>query len=744
MNPPLSDEPPTREVDRRPIDKIVSKAQGNKPSKTVYVVIAIDEAHHLLDRKRLNHPSLALPESTEVAAQEKAKNTTGSTSLAGKEISSEQKETAAQDLIVKEQQEIYQRGTMTCTNILYIDDLDESGKTADQISFFTLLRRIGRRGNLRNSIKIPFVFTSTNSRLSNFLPHLNYDPSRRYLIESSNTPVPTYLHRPMILQETMDVWSRKLVIKKNYVDYLRSNEFVENLFLHGRPYWGSLLQAEVKQFPDSFQAIYRMAESKLTAVSSHIPNSTVPQDVDALALLGQTVYIEPISASEYGGKLIEARMGWLKMVDVFNNHFFVATVYPEPVLSLVAAQILFTSDGNSLVNCLSRFSKMTEIGVANVGADGEFVIRTAFYVARMIAKPHIGVDYQSDVLEPAQPRFLVHVLESLAPVSPIVGNVLGAEFCESLVSFTHWIKLDSAERMEGDVKVTLNLEYVLQQALIRSSALIMPDRFKGIDLMIPIVTRSGKLGAVLLQVKNYQENTPEKQSKAFGKMLLFARENDLTDRCVYMLTFTNPKQDTTNATISHLHGNTSNALLNNLPNVADPNLPNVADSSSDDEDSASSDDENNASSSRKKSRKKPASSSRKKSTSSPKLKLPCLVMRGLHFSFREEEVQSKESEHGLRVPPAAFGQLRTLLVDLADMYRDVGNRFVPKFANYHQRDENLFELPEAAQAVVELPEAAQAVPELPVAAQTVGAPEDEAGEKDVIRRVSKRNKLSRN
>ena len=667
MNPPLCDEPPTREVDDDPFKEIVTKAQGNTPSKTVYVVIAIDEAHELLDFKRLNHPSLALPENFDKYKKASQPQTKGKITKKASQAARE----LAKDNLKKQQEDLDRKGTKFKT--LCIDDLEEESDL--RISYFTILRRTGRFCNLGFSLKIPVILTSTNSRLSNFMPNINYDASRRFLIESSSTAVPTYLHRPMILQETMDVWSRQLTIKESYPDYLRSSKFVENLFLHGRPYWGSLLQVGERRFPGSYKAVYELAKMKLTAVSP-----TISDDVDALALLGQTLLIEPITTAEYGSKLIEARMGFLKMVDVFSHHYFVAAVYPEPVLALVATQILFKSKGNTLVQCLSRFSKMTEIGVANVGADGEFVVRTAFYVARMIASPVPGVDFKSKVLQPARPRFLEDVLGSLASLSSVVEKVLGEEFLKSLISFTHWIKLDSLLRVEGEVKVPMCFEYVLQQALTRSSALVMPDRTFGVDLVIPLVTQSGELGAVLLQVKNYQENKGVTQCEAFEKMALFAKRNNLINRCVYMLAFTSPKKETKKATISQLHGNSLNALLRYLG--TDP----------------------------------------KKPSKSADVKLPCLVMRGLNFSFREKD--DKNSDHELKVPKANLGHLRTLLADLADMYRDAGNRFVPKFGTYYQRDEEIFESPEVAQNVVELP----------VAAQTVETPKVEASEKGVKRR----------
>ena len=60
----------------------------------------------------------------------------------------------------------------------------------------------------------------------------------------------------------------------------------------------------------------------------------------------------------------------------------------------------------------------------------------------------------------------------------------------------------------------------------------MPLGFEGVDLVIPMAVSSG-IGALLIQVKNYVNNSDVVQSEALERMILFAEQNGLCGKCVY-------------------------------------------------------------------------------------------------------------------------------------------------------------------------------------------------------------------
>jgi hypothetical protein len=415
--------------------------------------------------------------------------------------------------------------------------------------------------------RIPSVLISTNAKIHHHFPHILYDSSRRDVIVTSGSSTIKYLHRPIILQETMDIWARSLVVGVPYMEYVLSKEFVTNLFKHGRPYWGALLEKNSQDFPLAHNEVLELAREKL--LGGH---SKIPSDVDALSLLGQTMYIEPLATSDYGSQLIEARLGFCQVIDNFQ-HNFVAAVYPEPVLAVVAAKTLLSLGTNSLRNCLSRYSQMTSLGQADIGADGEFVVRVGFWIAQMLASPHPQISYTRHLqFHAAYPRLFGHVLAQLATIPRAVSRS-SVEFVEGIVGFTHWIRIDSLVRQSATGKISLSFKHSLEQALVRSAAIILPKGFEDVNLAIPIVLKGGDLGAVLIQVKNYTDDSAVVQDQAVSKMFLFARESGLEGKCLYILAFTSPKRETAPATITAFHGNMTNALRKNVNIGRSENVP---------------------------------------------------------------------------------------------------------------------------------------------------------------------------
>ena len=539
----------------------------------------------------------------------------------------------------------------------------EYGKSS-QVNFFKLLRRAVIVAGVHHNLTIPIIFTSNDTRICNFLPVHLAESSRRYVPGSDIISRPRFLHRPMLLQESMDVWARQISVSQPYDAYLKSEEYIVNLFYHGRPYWGTLQKASHQKYPRCQDDILLMAGRKLLA---SYPNP-VPAEVNALALLGQTVYIEPLAGSNFASKLVECRMGFLQMFDNLQ-HKYIATVYPEPVLSLAATNVLFDcrdSDSSfKLENVLKVFSRMTEIGQADVGAEGEFVVRLGFYVARMLAKPAVPKPHEANHgLKHAYPRKLTDVLNLLAPIDvkhcintnytsiykePIgaVHDVINEEVLDSMINFTHWIKLKSLEKIVNNVKVPLDFDHILEQALIRSSALIMPDRNYGVDLAIPMVTKSERLGALFIQVKHYVDT--KSQSVNFREMASFAESMNMQGRCLHALALIYSKKDEQKAVISALDAETLEGLQK------------------------------------------------------PGEVFPGIFIHGINYNFDEERVKGKKVGPFLNIErpfldTESIESIRAHLADLSDVYRSARCRFFPKYAHYFQRNERIFKQPEETQA----------------------------------------------
>ena len=582
-----------------PKNRHLKVRSANGKEKELFVVIAIDEAHRLLDRKtniyRKKLPEIAVGEFGD-QLKKKIEN----------RISDE------------------------------LEILEDLANESYGINHFSAIRRALMYIESTYDLRVPLLLISTNPLISTFMPHFEYFPVLQEILESTVAFRYRRLHRPMLLQETMDVFAREIVIDGNCGAYIRSQEYIKNLFLHGRPFLGAHENVDSEIYPIRQYSILRLAEKIFLA--GFKPG--IETEVDALALLGQTVYIEPVTTSKFASALVEYRLGILQRWDNLH-HSFVAAVHPEPVLSLVATEVLFKPYVNSLESLLKAFCRMTEVGDANIGADGEFVVRLAFYVARMLAAPADPIERGvCTTLEAAFPRKLTDVLKFLAPIEAIENSIAG-DLLDSMVNFTHWIKLELLEQKMGDVKIALTFEHSLEQALVRSSALIMPSK-EGVDLAIPMVTKSGKLGVLFINVKNYLRNDDVVQTETFLKMSLFAESAQMQGRCLYALAFTSPKKDDQKATISSLADNTVETLRNRHVIEADYAA------------------------------------------------FPAFIIQGVNNDFGEGRKKPPYDCMPPFLSQDRIIKIRKHLADLANMYRDSHSRFVPEYAHYYQRDVNIF------------------------------------------------------
>ena len=294
-----------RSVDQCPIRELCFKPHDDPtaPTKRLHVVLVIDEAHHLLKQKRT------------------LKNG---------------------DLCERD-------------GLSFIDDTDHVERKDGEVSLFSMIRRIVRYCNRIFCFRIPFILASSSPRvLQTMRCEIYYGCGYESdFTVSKDDEVMRVYRQPMILRETMNLWSRQIKVDKSYLEYIRSEEFAYNLGFFGRPIWGALMKtSNLNKFVSYNMTVY-MAEMKFLS-----ENRTTPLEVKSLAFLGHTVFIEPLSLDSYGTVLVEAKMGFLKADDDCRQHF-VAVVHPEPLLSIVATMRMFHMTEMSLYQCLKRFRDMS-------------------------------------------------------------------------------------------------------------------------------------------------------------------------------------------------------------------------------------------------------------------------------------------------------------------------------------------------------------------------------------------------
>ena len=291
--------------DERPARKLFFKPHDDPtaPTKRLHVVLAIDEAHLLLKEKR----------------------TLGFGDLCEKEVLS------------------------------FLDDTTHLERKGGEVSLFSMIRRIARYSNRLFRFRIPIILASSSPRvLQTMRCEISYGCGYESdFVVSKDDEVMRVYRQPMILLETMDVWSRQVAVEKSNLDYIRSEEFAYNLGFFGRPKWGALMKTSHMNKYVSYNMTVYMAEMKFLS-----ENRTTPLEVKSLAFLGHTVFIEPLSLDSYGTVLVEAKMGFLRADDDCRQHF-VAVVHPEPLLSIVATMRMFHMTEMSLYQCLKRFRDMS-------------------------------------------------------------------------------------------------------------------------------------------------------------------------------------------------------------------------------------------------------------------------------------------------------------------------------------------------------------------------------------------------
>jgi hypothetical protein len=428
------------------------------------------------------------------------------------------------------------------------NDVSKAIKSQKIITRFNVLRRCLRALKLSKKFALPVVLTSTYSKLTNFMPHKFYDPSRReILLNDSDLPTEQHLHRVFILQEPMDIhMRRKFVDIRDFASYLKSLNYLKNLFTHGRPQWGSIISSLEKKggsLPECLREIVHSAELKL-AISIEMTA------LDAIALLGHTVGLDKFTSSNWASNVVKSKLGFLESVDTYVGTL-VSSFHSEPVVAVAACNILCQTRVGlpRLVEVLEGYRKVTEAGHLDIGDCGEFVSRLIFFMAKIFATP-VEVDYQYE--ENFHSSFPVTLRSFLSTLEPDFQAEIDPEFLDGMLSFNHFIHLESFEIPNNNMKA------LLYQAFCRGSAIWLQEGCIGCDFIIPFLTKSGKLTWLLTQVKSCRKHEDFEYAVTLRGMIEFARIYSIEVEPFYILF--NLTADSCKNPIKNFHSQTINAV----------------------------------------------------------------------------------------------------------------------------------------------------------------------------------------
>ena len=301
--------------------------------------------------------------------------------------------------------------TSTDSTLFLVTHLDDS-----YVSLFRLLRRALRWIDVRMTIRIPVILASTNSSICNFFPKIDNDSSRREYSTREDVSYKTFLHRPMVLKETFDIWAKGHVSLDicNWSGYFQSISYITRLAYFGRPFWGALMSTPGKSVLARFADAIFAASGKYPGFVQTIYQERDELDLDIASALGYTIYLRPLDTSDFASSLVRSRLGFIHVYYPFCQRFNVGLA-AEPIMGLLANHYLFKRD--MLFTALHSLVRLIGFGSINLGENGElaarFVLLSAFQLSESFVVYH---NYNREVLncvERAAPRCLLAVLKKL-------------------------------------------------------------------------------------------------------------------------------------------------------------------------------------------------------------------------------------------------------------------------------------------------------------------------------------------
>ena len=336
--------------------------------------------------------------------------------------------------------------------------------------FRTLRRALSRLRSIRGLVTI---FMGTKSAMAEFHPYDQDDSARAAVVLRPNEQL--FVPRPFVFSHNTDVFVHKIVVD---YDQLKNNKHVlyAEMLKFGRPLW--YFFSNLCDAMNLSKYKLEMFDSKLyplNALMVRICVSVSPQ--------GDLVH-----------KMVQSGLATLLYVDVLGLKCF-TTFIPEPVVSNSARQILVSE--MNMKTALTRLVTEISRGVLQKGQAGELVGRIILLMAM-----DIGASSDDLVIYKEVHEFLKDLSNSKVETD---ASMLSEEFLHGFVSFSQFISLEKVGFSNEEMKFEVNQELLLH-AFVRGSALILPIRTEGADLVIPVLKSDNTMSCIIIQIKNLAKN----------------------------------------------------------------------------------------------------------------------------------------------------------------------------------------------------------------------------------------------
>ena len=376
------------------------------------------------------------------------------------------------------------------------------------------------------------IVISTCGQIRVLLPELEHDPSRR--ASGSNQPMSNF-----VLVRTYNVNNAKFTLSiksnmfvrgeyknidgiNNWLDFLKSRFRIQHYFKFGRPLiYGYFRQFELKnlyngeydpekKFEDC-KEFYSMALKLFGGVRfCHTENDHCLYSMFNFAFGTNFLpaYMKKEDLVENYLMTLVRYLCWIKDGKEYN--YIVGGFLPEGVINFIAAKyfVQFPLSLSKVLSCSVMY------GLCSVGQFGEllaqyFLLQTTFdcidegpeklYVRKLVFQP---VPLNTLLLRLSGDRNLVQVKEFFE---------LNPELDESLVSFGYFSQFP-----RNPIRRPFDL---MARFLFNGSAASLNNQHRGIDLLIPLVLKDGRISFLGVQVKFLKEgHENDTIKKAVGKM----------------------------------------------------------------------------------------------------------------------------------------------------------------------------------------------------------------------------------
>ena len=227
-----------------------------------------------------------------------------------------------------------------------------------KISYFRVFRRV--LSQIPRSKGFFAVFTDTTSKVANFSPSLDKDPSLR-LLQSANKLFP-----PIYKLATMDLMAKPIPTSWNeLLSPLR-------LFSYGSPFYGLYFQEAIKsRRADVIDAIMRVAIAKLLCDTKPLSASQLSES-HIFALLGSTIQTR-LTSSDMNSALISSHAAHCMYINLTRD--LIISYYPSQFVYASAANAFLASNDEILVVCINGLATAMQNGLISRGDAGEMATR---------------------------------------------------------------------------------------------------------------------------------------------------------------------------------------------------------------------------------------------------------------------------------------------------------------------------------------------------------------------------------